>query len=253
MEDLDDPRQLYTMLQQWFKAFQTAPSENARPYYVTLAPISIANGPTPPNIADLELAQDIVISCAKQRSTILDNQNLLNYMAQNPLRYDFPKGVTRDTLIKASLGFEADLTLIGRVASRAINDPTKAISALDYSKEKNIPYPQGTLPDPMPTLKATGKTTQAALPNFVGLSLDKIDSIAQEAGVVIDEYVPGGPEDTNAGTSIQLMLTGGGDGGWNPHTKDQIIVKWQNTPPGTPISKGMVVLIAAELASGIPR
>lgn len=47
MNDITDPAQMYVMLQQWLKSFQDAPDQNARPYYVTLAPIAIANGPIP--------------------------------------------------------------------------------------------------------------------------------------------------------------------------------------------------------------
>ena len=51
MKDLSDPAELYEMLQLWLKSFQDHPEQNARPYYVTLAPIAIANGPRPPDEA----------------------------------------------------------------------------------------------------------------------------------------------------------------------------------------------------------
>ena len=89
MDDLTDANQLYVMLQEWLKSFQDNPAANAKPYSVTLAPIAIANGPIPPNAADIQHAQDILVICAKERSKILDGLNLMEFISQNPSRYEF--------------------------------------------------------------------------------------------------------------------------------------------------------------------
>ncbi len=68
------------------KSFQDNPAANAKPYSVTLAPIAIANGPIPPNAADIQHAQEILMICAKERSKILDGLNLMEFISQNPYR-----------------------------------------------------------------------------------------------------------------------------------------------------------------------
>jgi hypothetical protein len=153
MKDLTDPSQLYEMLQQWLKSFQDHPEQNAKPYYVTLAPIAIANGPIPPNAADIQHAQDILVICAKQRSTILDGLNLMDHIIQNPARYEFVEPTTQGDIVKAFVGYQADFDLVAAAASQAMNDVTKAVTPAEFARQIGKPYPQGVPPTPMPTLE----------------------------------------------------------------------------------------------------
>jgi hypothetical protein len=59
------------------------------PYSVTLAPLTIAEGPLPPNTADIEHAQDVLVLCAKKRSQILDQINLLSFILAHQSSYDW--------------------------------------------------------------------------------------------------------------------------------------------------------------------
>lgn len=151
MGKLDDPNELYMMLQQWLKAFQTNPAESAVPYSATIAPIAIANGPIPPNSAQLQHVQDILVICAKQRSTILDGLNLMEFISQHPSRYEFAAPVTLADIVKAFSGYQADLDLVAEAASHAINHVDAAMTPAEFAKKVGKPYPQGVPPSPMPT------------------------------------------------------------------------------------------------------
>lgn len=153
MADITDPAQLYIMLQQWLKSFQDEPEKNAKPYYVTLAPIAIANGPLPPNAADLQHAQDVLILCAKQRSLILDGLNLMEFIMHNGARYEFVAPTTPEDIVTAFKGFQADLDLVASAASKAINDAGSALTPAEFALRVGKPYPQGLYPNPMPTLE----------------------------------------------------------------------------------------------------
>jgi hypothetical protein len=83
MKDITNPVELYEMFTAWLKSFKDDPEQNAIPYNVTLAPIEIANGPIPPNSVDIQHAQDVIMFCAKERSRILDNLNLMEYIQRN--------------------------------------------------------------------------------------------------------------------------------------------------------------------------
>jgi hypothetical protein len=151
MDDLTDGNQLYVMLQRWLKSFQDDPSANAKPYSVTLAPVAIANGPIPPNAADVQHGQDVLIACAKQRSAILDGMNLMEFISQNSSRYDFVAPTTPADIVRAFVGYQADLDLVAKAASNAINDLDQALMPAEFARKVGRPYPQGVPPMPMPT------------------------------------------------------------------------------------------------------
>lgn len=147
----DDPIALYALLQRWLKSFETNP-EVAAPFSVTIAPTTIATGPLPPNAADIEHAQDVLVLCARARSQTLDRYNLTDYILQNSARFDFSVS-PRAAIIDAFKGCEIDLDTIASAASAAINAPGNAKTPVDYAAEKNLKYPSGLLPEVMPTLR----------------------------------------------------------------------------------------------------
>ena len=87
---------------------------------LTLAPVAIANGPTPPNAAEIQHAQDVLVMCAKERSRLLDGYNLMCYMLQNPACFVFgPPG--------AQAGYRPGTSLRGVVSARLIAPPGRAM------------------------------------------------------------------------------------------------------------------------------
>ena len=83
------PSQLLDNANRWLRSFQDDPARNAVPYSVTLAPLTIAEGPLPPNTADIEHAQDVLVLCAKKRSQVLDQINLLSFILAHQSSYDW--------------------------------------------------------------------------------------------------------------------------------------------------------------------
>lgn len=151
-DKLQDGNELYVMLQQWLTSFQDEPEKNSLPYTVTLAPIAIANGPIPPNAAEIQHAQDVLVICAQQRSRILDDLNLMDYIAHNAARYDFPEPTTPADIVKAFNGCQSDLKLVADTAAFAINHVSDAMPPADFAAKERKVYPQGVAPAPMPTL-----------------------------------------------------------------------------------------------------
>lgn len=186
MKDITDANQLYAMLQQWLKAFQEEPEKNARPYYVTLAPITIAEGaPALPNWAQIQHAQDVLVMCARERSQILDGANLMEFISQNPSKYDFVAPVTPADITKAFDGYQLDLEIVSAAASRAVEDPTQAMTPAAYAAANGKSYPQSVPPSPMPTMSKGLLDVLAAK----GEALAKLDLLTTQ----LREQQPDGP------------------------------------------------------------
>ncbi len=120
---------------------------------MTLAPIAIANGPIPPNAADIQHAQDVLVICAKERSKILDGLNLMEFISQNPSRYDFVAPTTPADIVKAFVGYQDDLDLVGKAASHAIDNIKNAVTPPVFAANNGTLYPRGIPPMPMPTMQ----------------------------------------------------------------------------------------------------
>ena len=150
--NIDDPVQLYAMLQTWLKSFVDSPDKMAVPYSVILSPVAIANGPLPLNAADAEHAQDVLLECAKQRSAIHDSMNLMDAIIQTPGRFSFTAPVTMADIRAASSGYQADLDIVAAAASAAMNHPGGAKMPAAFAAATNQKFPQGIPPTPMPEL-----------------------------------------------------------------------------------------------------
>jgi hypothetical protein len=149
---IDDPIQLFTLLQTWLNSFVEQPDQMAVPYYAVLAPIVIANGPLPPNQAEADHAQDVLAICAKQRSACLDGMNLMDAIITSPKRFSLPAPTTMADIRAASSGYQADLDVIASAASAAMNHPASAKMPADFAAAANQRFPQGIQPTPMAEL-----------------------------------------------------------------------------------------------------
>ena len=150
MGDFTDPSQMYELLRQWLNAFQNDPSANAVPYFVTLAPITIADGPVPPNAAQIQKTQDVLKLCARERSVCMDQMNLMEYIVQNPGRFAFSGATTLASVVSAFKGYESDLDVLADAASAAIKDPTQAAFPVEFAAKNGREYPMGIPPNPLP-------------------------------------------------------------------------------------------------------
>jgi hypothetical protein len=122
--DQSDPKTLFDSAKAWLATVGSF----GEPYHVTLAPIAIARGgPQPPDPAQLQHAQDVLVECARQRASLLDGLNLLDYvLAHEPLYGFTPETISAQALASLKNDFEKDLDLVAKCASNAMQDPKGA-------------------------------------------------------------------------------------------------------------------------------
>jgi hypothetical protein len=163
ISDFTNPLELLQNANRFLESFTKDPASVARPYFVTLAPVTIAQGPLPPNSADLEHAQDVLVACAKARSRLLDKMNLLEYILDNAGKFDFAVGTDQSGLRKVVQDFQGDLDLVAACASAAIRSPQDAAMPATYATKIGGIYPRATLPDNLPLPKSAKMVT---VPDF---------------------------------------------------------------------------------------
>ena len=161
--DPADPLQLLQNANRFLQSFAATPDEVARPYAVTLAPITIARGPLPLNATDIQHAQDVLVFCAKRRSALVDQLNLLEFVVDNESRFDFTNGASIDAIRKAARDVQFDLDLIASCASAAINNPGEAKMPADFAEASGTPFTNVGLPSPMP---ASTMRPRVPVPDF---------------------------------------------------------------------------------------
>lgn len=153
INDPQNPIELLDNANKFLESFATNPASLARPYAVTLAPVDIAHGPLPPNQAELENRQDILVLCAKRRSTLLDQLNLLDFIKSNPSKFDFSNGADKTAIERAAVDTELDLDFIAECASRAMSSAREAVYPAALAQERGETFPRSTMPDPLPLPK----------------------------------------------------------------------------------------------------
>ncbi|MCP2279592.1 hypothetical protein SAMN04244553_6516 [Nocardia amikacinitolerans] len=151
--EVENPMELLRNVNEFLKSFAERPNEVAVPYSVTLAPLSIADGPNPPNQVDIEHAQDVIIFCAQRRSKLIDQLNTFQYIVDNPSRFDFSNGADIGQIRAAVENVQSDMALIRSCASRAMNSPASACFPEVFAEETQQQYPKTVVPDPLPTPK----------------------------------------------------------------------------------------------------
>lgn len=185
-----DPVELLNNANRFLESFASRPGEVARPYAATLAPVEIARGPLPPNPADVQKRQDILVLCAKRRSTLLDQLNLLDYVKANPSKFDFTNGADPESMRKAARDAELDLDFIAECASAAMNSATEADFPAAVAERRGEPFPRVVMPDPMP-LPKSGKVV--LIPDFSGCSSwTSCDEVAVRAGLTVKREIAAG-------------------------------------------------------------
>lgn len=150
ISDFTNPLELLENANRFLESFNTDAAGVARPYFATLAPLTIAQGPLPPNSADLEHAQDVLVACSKARSRLLDKINLLEYILDNAGKFQFANGTDRTSFQKTVQDFQADLDLVAACASAAIRSPAAALMPATYAEKIGSVYPRATLPENLP-------------------------------------------------------------------------------------------------------
>jgi hypothetical protein len=191
IDDPTDPMQLLGNATKFLESFEQRPAEVARPYFFTLAPMEIAEGPLPLNPAEVQHAQDVIVFCAGKRSSLIDQLNLLEYVDANPSRFDFTNGASPEAVATAIGGVQADLDLVARCASRAVDHPSEAKMPVEFAQGEGLQFPSGTMPDPMP-LASEGE--QVTVPDFGGcISWQACQELGERSGLAVTQQEVGDP------------------------------------------------------------
>lgn len=170
--------QLYEAMDEWTSTVRAQP----KGYHVTLSPYVIALGPNPPNIADFEAQRDVLIRCAKLRSSTLDKLNLIDYILDPNHMSEFEILPDGPDLPALQAAIARDLDIIADAASYAINNLDKAREPETFMREvKQVPdFTLTSLPTNMP--KHTGAPVVLppapnAMPNLIGLPANPVVSL----------------------------------------------------------------------------
>jgi hypothetical protein len=164
ISDPTNPMGLLTNANLFLSSFATNADDSAVAYNVTLAPISIATGPLPPNEVDLAHAQDVMRFCATRRSLLLDQLNLLQLIVDRPSRYDFSNGSDLKVIAAAAETTQSDLDLVASCASAAIDSPSGAKFPKDFAVVNGKVFPAAIMPAILPVGKPRAP---GEVPNFV--------------------------------------------------------------------------------------
>lgn len=161
IHDPSNPQELLDLANGWLKALWDDPKTYAHPYEWTFSPMSIVEGPTPANAADIQHAQDVLMFCATERTTMLDQLNRLNWWLRHPDKYEWsdPDGVQQTS--DAAVATQKDLDVLASCASAAMNDPKSAMMPGDFAVTKGSHYPLSLpLPkSPTPTVPTASNVT----------------------------------------------------------------------------------------------
>ncbi len=164
IKDPSDPSELLQSANDWMSAMHDDPTANARPYQWLLSPLSIVEGPLPPNSADLEHAQDILRTCATARLTLLDQLNQLCWYRDHATHYDWSKSASPTDFARFIADVQTDLDTI---ASGAIDHPAQAVMPSDWAQGHGGTFPTSVPPSIFPEeLKSNPVPVPVVLPHW---------------------------------------------------------------------------------------
>jgi hypothetical protein len=136
-----------------------------------LTPITIAEGPMPPNAVDLQKAQDVLQFCARRRTALLDHLNLFTWITDHPERYDWATTqVSPQEVATAARAAQSDLDIVASCASNAITNPSEAHFPAEFASARGAVYPAlAVVPAPLPTaIPARPGPSNLAVPDLIG-------------------------------------------------------------------------------------
>jgi hypothetical protein len=227
INDIGDPNELLRNVQLFLQSFKTDPDSVSVPYAVTLAPLSMALAPLPPNQVELEHAQDVIVECAKRRSKLYDQLHLCQQIIDVPARYDFSNGADLDAFRGAAENAEMDLELIKKCASRAMNNAADAVLPEAYSRLQSTEYPLLKMPSPLPALKPFEAVTDIS--SYLGTWANELATQVWLPTIVFTR--------TLEGPRAVLTFNEGGDKTCTPEWNGEaeaLVARFRRDPPGPP-------------------
>ena len=143
--DPTSPAEMLDHANAWMAALSNEPEKFSRPYEWTFAPLTIAEGPPPPNAIEMEHARDVLRNCARQRNWLLDLINKYAWITLHQANYDWTNAAPKEEFAAALKASQAALDVVAEAASRAMDHPGEA---------RNPTYAPITEPSPMPAGEA---------------------------------------------------------------------------------------------------
>ena len=163
------------------------------PYWVSLVPYAIAQGPEPPNVEDLQHQRDVLKQCARMRSQTLDRLNQVEYIL-DPLHtpeFNIQPPPSGPDLPALHAGLSADLDMIAAAASWACDHPKEAMDPETFAHTHQIVSVPGWINphfDPnykmtiLPTNMPLHVGVQVLVPDFsIARSFDEATKIASDS------------------------------------------------------------------------
>ncbi|MGW3381934.1 hypothetical protein ACWDCO_17315 [Streptomyces albogriseolus] len=160
-----NPSELLECANTWKESMYRQPDNYSVPYQWTLSETTIAEGPLPPNAADLQNCQDVLTFCARERTAKLDQYNLLAWFYEHPHNFDWQGSATEEELITAARATQDDLDTLASCASWAINNPSKALRPAAFAKSRGKTYPAGIAPASLPKEISSNQISLMANPD----------------------------------------------------------------------------------------
>lgn len=161
VNDPTDPGEMLDLANEWMAAMSSDPEANSRPYQWTFSPLSIAEGPPPPNDADMEHARDVLRNCARQRNALLDLVNKYAWITLKQSNYDWANAAPVAEFVAAFNAAETALDVVAAAASNAMDHPGAA---------QNPHYDPIVEPSPMPVARGPA----AAGPGVATMEIDPL-------------------------------------------------------------------------------
>jgi hypothetical protein len=141
----------------------------AVPYTVMLLPYKYADGPPTPNVEDLQHQQDVLVRCAKLRSSSMDMQNLTDYIRTHSDQFQYTSdSISADGIGKLCAKLTQDLEMISAAASHAIDHPKDAKNVEEFANTlgKMTDFKLETLPINLPKHQGA---SDIKVPDFSGI------------------------------------------------------------------------------------
>lgn len=189
IDDPTDPTQLLDGANRWKDQMYADPDRYSVPYMWTLAATTIAEGPEPLNAAQIQQCQDILQFCARERTKLLDQLNLLDFVRRHPDRYDWAGAASVAEFVTQARNTQIDLDLVASCASWTINNAAEAKFPADYARKRDTEYPTSSLPTPMPAEKPSVHDLPATA-RWDTSTVAEANSAALTGGVAVASRMP---------------------------------------------------------------
>ena len=164
IRDPNNPLELLGHASAWLQALGSQTSTWGKAYEWTLAPMEIAEGPLPPNGADLQHAQDVLLFCASERLDLLEDLHDLQWHLDRQEIFDWDNRLSVESKLSTRLlAFNRTLALSQRPRAMPSIIPVARRSPRHGRAAKFLLFPIGPPPCRLPCLQCSRTSNTAPL------------------------------------------------------------------------------------------